>query len=114
MPRAPNSVTALTGADRRFLRAQAHGLRPAVQIGKAGVTDTVIASVDQSLLAHELIKVQFVDFKEEKKALIADIAARTGAEIAGIIGHQAILYRPHPDPARRRIRLPRGGGTPDA
>lgn len=102
-------MTALTGADRRFLRGQARGLRPSVQVGKAGVTDTVIASVDQNLLAHELIKVQFVDFKDQRKSLAADIAARTGSEVAGVIGHQAILYRPHPDPARRRIRLPRGG-----
>lgn len=99
----------LKGADRRHLRKLAHGLQPCVQIGKAGLTPTVLAQIEQNLLAHELIKVRFIDHKDEKKALAAEIATATRSELAGTVGHLAILYRPHPHPEKRRIRLPRRG-----
>lgn len=105
----------LKGADRRYLRKLAHGLQPCVQIGKAGLTPNVLAQVEQNLLAHELIKVRFIDHKDEKKALSAELAAATRSELAGTVGHLAILYRPHPHPEKRRIRLPRRGvGSPSS
>jgi len=100
-------MIALRGADRRHLRSLAHHLEPCVHVGKAGLTAAVVASIDQSLAAHELVKVKFVDFKEEKKALAAEIAERTGSALAGLIGHNAIFYRPHAEPEKRRVRLPR-------
>ncbi len=93
----------LNGKQRKYLRGLAHGLSPVVLIGAKGVGEEQIRAVDEALLAHELIKVRFLDHKEEKRELIAAIAEATGAVIAGIIGHIAILYRPHPDPAKRRI-----------
>ncbi len=97
----------LKGADRRYLRSLAHPLTPCVQIGKAGLTPAVLAQVEQNLLAHELIKVRFVDHRDEKKALAAEIASATGSALAGMVGHIAIFYRPHPHPEKQRIRLPR-------
>jgi RNA-binding protein len=99
-------MNSLSSADRKFLRSRAHHLEPIVYIGKNGVTDQVIDSADKALTAHELIKVRFVDRKDEKKTLVADMAERTGCEVAGIIGHVAILYREHPDAEKRRIKLP--------
>jgi RNA-binding protein len=99
-------MTELSSGQRKFLRSQAHHLDPAVLIGKQGVTDTVIESVNRSLLAHELIKVRFNDHKDRKKALTQEIAERARAQVAGIIGHVAILYREHPEAERRTIRLP--------
>ena len=99
-------MTELNAGQRKFLRSQAHHLEPSVLIGKQGATDTVIESVEKSLLAHELIKVRFHDHKPEKKALAAEIAERSGAQIAGIIGHVAILYKEHPEVEKRIIRLP--------
>src|ERR1700752_3998283 len=57
----------LTNTQKQYLRRMAHELRPVVQIGKNGLTDQVHTTVDQELNAHELIKVKFVDFKDEKK-----------------------------------------------
>ncbi len=93
----------LTGQQRRRLRALAHGLRPLVQVGKAGLTEGLARSAEAALLAHELIKVQFVAFKEAKSELGRELASRLGAEVVGEVGHQVILYRPHPDPALRRV-----------
>ena len=97
---------ALTNPQRKYLRGQAHHLDPAVMVGKQGVTDALIVAVNASLAAHELIKIRFIEFKERRKELTAEIAARTGSEVAGIIGHVAILYRQHPEPEKRKVQLP--------
>jgi len=98
-------MTPLTGAQRRYLRSQAHHLEPAVLIGKNGLTDAVIASVDESLEAHELVKVRFVEHKDEKKTLGPVLAERTRSHLAGMVGHIAILYRQHEDEDKRRIHF---------
>ena len=69
------------------------------------MTETVIRATAQALDAHELIKVRFVDRKDEKRELIENLAARAGCQVAGTIGHTAVLYRQQRDPAKRRIQL---------
>ncbi len=100
-------MSKLRGADRRYLRGQAHHLDPVVHIGQQGLSEAVLSTIDENLTAQELIKIRFVDFKDQKKELSAQIAEELGAELAGTIGHIAILYRPHPEPGKRRIQLPR-------
>jgi RNA-binding protein len=100
-------MSGLSAAQRKHLRGLAHSLAPAVQIGKQGLTETVVRSLDEALAARELIKVKFVAAKEEKLEITAEIDARLGSTCVGTIGHLAILYREHPDPEKRRIRLPR-------
>ena len=97
---------ALQGFQRRFLRGQAHGLKPLVQVGKFGLTDGVTAMLGEALDHHELVKVRFMDFKEDKKELSATLAERCGAELITILGHQALFYRRQPDPEKRKVRLP--------
>jgi RNA-binding protein len=52
-----------------------------------------------------LIKVRFLDFKDMKQSFTDTIVAETGAHLVAIIGHTAILYRQHADPAQRKIQL---------
>jgi hypothetical protein len=54
---------------------------------------------------HELIKIKFAAFKDERKSLAAEIAARTNSEVVWIVGHVAVLYRMQLDPNRRRVLL---------
>ena len=96
----------LAGYQRKALRAMAHDLDPAVLVGQSGLHETLLESVEEALLANELIKVRFVDHKERKKELAPKIAEACGAHLAGMVGHVAILYRPHPEPAKRRVTLP--------
>ena len=93
----------LPGYQRRYLRARAHALRPLVQLGDAGVSDAVVASLVDALEAHELVKVRLRG-AAEKKRLARELAERSGAVLCGLIGHTVILYRPHPE--RPRIELP--------
>jgi RNA-binding protein len=101
----PSSPPRLSGRDRRALRRQAHGLRALVQVGSAGVTDRLVAALDVALRDHELVKVEIVREREERELLADELAERTGSAVAGRVGHIAILYRPAPDPERRRVAL---------
>lgn len=85
----------------------AHHLKPTVYVGKQGVTPTVVKTTDEVLLAQELIKVKFNDRKDEKRVLTDTLARETQAQVVGILGNIATLYRPHPEEEKRRIDLPR-------
>lgn len=86
----------LTSADRRRLKGQAQLLDPVLKVGHQGITQAFLASVDQELRLHELIKIRFAALKEEKKKLAAQIAEATGSALLQIVGHVAVLYRPKP------------------
>ena len=97
---------ALTGSQRKFLRGRAHALEPLVQLGKQGLTAAILFAIDAELARHELIKIRVVGDREAKRAICAAIAARLGCGHAGTVGHVAVLYRPHPEPEKRRFELP--------
>src|SRR4029078_11940618 len=48
--------------------------------------------------------------KEEKQDLAQRMVDGTGATAVGMIGHVITLYREQPDPEKRRIEIPGGGG----
>lgn len=96
----------LRGSQRKYLRSQAHHLKPLVIIGRNGINEQVTGSVDLALKDHELIKIKFGDFKEGKKEISAAIAKATKSEVVGIIGNIAIFYRQHPEPEKREIKIP--------
>lgn len=95
----------LKGSQRKYLRGLAHGMKPVVFVGKQGVALNIISAVEEALNAHELIKLRFLDFKEksQKEELSAQIERETSSECVGMIGHQAIFYRQHKNPKKRKI-----------
>ena len=99
----------LTSAERKYLRGLAQRMDPVVYVGKAGLSDSVVESADLALEAHELVKVRFIDHKDEKDEITQVLAERTGAQVAGRIGHVAIIYRQNPDEDKRRIDLDEAG-----
>lgn len=99
-------MRSLTASEKRYLRSRAHHLRPAVQIGKHGLTESSIAAIDAAVEAHELIKIRFVDRKDERAELAQAAAEAVGGALVGRIGNVAILFRRQPDADRRRLELP--------
>ena len=95
----------LKGSAKKYLRSEAHHLKPVVMVGRNGVSEQLIASVDAALKDHELIKVKFLDYKEEKKEISQEIASTTKSEVVGIIGNIVIFYRQHPQPELRKIKV---------
>ena len=96
----------LKGSTRKWLRGQAHSLKPVVQIGRSGLSEGTLREIGFALDTHELIKVQAVAPKDEKQELARQIEEELGAETVGLIGHILILYREHSDPEQRRFELP--------
>ena len=99
----------LSGKQRRYLRALGHELRPVVQIGRDGLDDGLVAAVDRALTDHELIKIRLHTQGEaanlDRHDAAAALAARTHSEVAQVLGHTVLLYRPHPE--EPTIALPR-------
>jgi RNA-binding protein len=97
---------ALTGKQRRHLRALGHALAPVAHVGKGGLTAPFVDGVDQALRTHELVKLKLLDTADVDRHEAADeLARRTGAEVAQVLGGTILLYRP--DPEEPRIKLPR-------
>ena len=101
-------VMQLTGSQRKYLRGLAHHLNPGAFVGAKGVTQALVEEIETALDGAELIKIKFVDHKdkETKVGLLDEISRRTHAGVAGMVGHVAVLYRPHGNPEKRRIHLP--------
>jgi len=97
----------LKGYQRGYLTRKAHGLQPVVHLGKQGLTDQVVAAVDQALADHELIKVKFVNFKDERSELAAQVGSRIDATLVRVVGNVAIYYRHQTDPQKRVVHLPK-------
>jgi len=97
---------ALTNAQIRFLRGQAHDLKAMLQVGGKGFTDALVTEVELALEHHELIKVKVGGAdREQRDAMIVDLTERADAAVVQRIGHTATLYRPSKD--KRHIVLPR-------
>ncbi|MBK9035945.1 MAG: ribosome assembly RNA-binding protein YhbY [Myxococcales bacterium] len=89
---------ALTGKQRRHLRALGHALAPVAQVGKGGVSEAVIAAVDQALTDHELVKIKLLESLElDRNDAAEQLATGTKAQIAQVLGRTVLLYRPDPD-----------------
>ena len=88
----------LSERQRRHLRALAHGLKPVVRLGEAGLTPAIERETARALEDHELIKVRAsrID-RSAREALFTTLAARTGSALVQRIGHIAVLYRRHPE-----------------
>lgn len=93
----------LTGKQIRRLKSLAHHLEPVVYIGKQGITESLIQAAAQALADHELIKIKFIDFKDEKRSLVEDVVSRTDAALVQIIGNVAVVFRPADNEEKRRI-----------
>jgi RNA-binding protein len=81
----------------RKLRALGHALSPVVAIGKDGLTDAIVRATDAALTTHELIKVKLQrEAPVDRHEAAIDLAARTKATLAQVIGRTLLLYRRHP------------------
>jgi RNA-binding protein len=104
-------MSKLTPAERSELRAQAHGLKPIVIIGEAGLTPSVLKEIDSSLDTHGLIKVRvFGDDREARIAMYQQICTELNTEPVQHIGKLLVIYRPKLDGVKEVKLVKRGKG----
>ncbi len=96
----------LNKAQKQYLKGLANTLRSLVQIGKNGLSDNIIASVDEVLTAHEIVKITVLNTCEtDPMELALDIAAATKSQLVSQLGRKIVLYRKNP--LKTMIELPR-------
>lgn len=97
----------LTGKQRAYLRSLAQKEEAILHVGKAGVTEPVIAQAREALAARELVKGKVLEncmftAAEAQQAL----CQACSAEGVQVIGKVFVLYKRRPDGAK--IVLPKG------
>jgi len=86
----------LTNPQIRKFKAAAQQLEAMLKVGKAGLSEGFIRSVDLALAQHELVKIKFVEFKTEKKELAPQLAEKTASHLVMRVGNVMVLHRPKP------------------
>jgi RNA-binding protein len=94
---APTPPKALTSAKIRELRGLGHSLSAVVSVGKEGITEGLLASCKEQLLAHELIKIKFqAEAPVDRKVASVELATKLGATLCQVLGRTCLLFRAHP------------------
>ena len=84
----------LRGRQRRYLRGLGVALKPAVVVGKGGLSDTLLRAVEAAVGSHELIKVRLLDSVDgDRKVIARELAERAHVELIQVLGRTVLLYR---------------------
>ncbi|WJG07811.1 ribosome assembly RNA-binding protein YhbY [Aliiglaciecola sp. LCG003] len=95
----------LSNKQKQYLKGLAHPIKPVVQLGNNGLTEGVLAEIENALAHHELIKVKVPTDDRDEKALIMDAIIReTKAEKLQTIGHVMVMFRQSDE---KKISIPK-------
>jgi len=96
----------LSKTQKTYLKSLCNTLKPLVTIGKGGISENVVMSLDECLTAHELVKISVLDTcTDDFDELAFDLAAATEAEIVMKIGRKVTVFRKNTK--NPKIKLPR-------
>ena len=96
---------ALNNPQLRKLKAMAQRMDATVKLGKLGLSEAFLNGLDQELGRHELVKVRFDDFKDQKKSIAPQIAEKTNSRLVMRVGNVAVYFRRQPDPKKQKIKF---------
>ncbi len=95
----------LKGKQKSFLRSLGMTMEPIVQIGKDGVTPTLVTAAQEAIKKRELIKVRVLqNAPVEPKDAITMLTERVDADLVQCIGRNGLLYKKNF--AKPKIELP--------
>lgn len=85
---------ALSERQKKHLRRLGHALHPIVRVGQKGMTAGVTEELRLALDHHELVKLSArVGDREERDAVLAELARATGSEFVYRIGNVGLFYK---------------------
>lgn len=89
----------LTPRQRAVLRSLAQSIKPVLQVGKDGVTDALVGSVESALNNRELLKLKVLETSPVGAQEVADelIPRVPDAQFVQVIGRTVVMYRRHPE-----------------
>jgi RNA-binding protein len=95
----------LTSKQKSYLKSIGSTMESVVQIGKGGISPTVVDSARDALTKRELIKVRVLpNSLTEPENTIRELADQTRAELVQVIGRNGLLYKRNEE--KPRIELP--------
>ncbi|MBX4132880.1 ribosome assembly RNA-binding protein YhbY [Frischella sp. Ac48] len=95
----------LSNKQKQYLKGEAHHLKPLVMIGANGLTEGVMAEIENALTYHELIKIKVsAEDRETKKLICEAIIRESGATQIQLIGSILTLFKPSKE---QKINLPK-------
>ncbi|MFO7897066.1 MAG: YhbY family RNA-binding protein [Candidatus Cloacimonadales bacterium] len=84
----------LRGKQKAWLKKRAHKMPVTVMIGDKGITENLIKSLEDNLVAHELVKASIAHPDKRVRAEFAqELAEKTDAIIVNTIGKTVLFYR---------------------
>ena len=85
--------------DKFRLRALANPLKPVVIIGKDGLTENLLGSINDVIRTHELIKLSILKTYEglPTKELAELICSTIDAELIFVVGRTFVIYKKNKD-----------------
>lgn len=84
----------MTSSIRAKLRGIAMNIQPSTQIGKNGISDTLIKQIDEQLESRELIKISVLKNADISARDIAEeLEEATSSEVVQVLGSKITLYR---------------------
>jgi RNA-binding protein len=95
----------LNNAQIRKLKGLAQRMDASLKVGKQGLSDGFIKTLNEELERHELVKLKFVEFKDQRKELAPQLAERTQSYLVTLLGNVVVLYRPNPDESKQKIKF---------
>ncbi|MEM7673858.1 MAG: YhbY family RNA-binding protein [Verrucomicrobiota bacterium] len=84
----------LSQKEKKALRGVAQRLKPTLQIGKNGVTESLVDELDQALSKDELVKARFPKDRDAMTEQIETLATRSNSHCVARVGFSATFYRP--------------------
>jgi len=97
----------LTSKQRAQLRGIANSAETTLHIGKSGITETVVAQLDEGLVAREIVKGKVLENAPMTPREACDaLSAACKAMPVQVIGSKFVIYRPNPKLDKdKRIKL---------
>lgn len=96
----------LTSKQRAYLRSLANTLNVTTMIGKEGITDALLTSIEESFNTKELVKLSILDTAGlDTRGAAEEIAKALNAESVQAIGSKIVLYKKCRE--NPKIQLPR-------
>jgi len=82
-----------------------------VMIGNAGLTESVLKEIAQTLKLHELIKIRVMAERADREAILSAICSQLDAAPVQHIGKILVVYLPNPEAGKIEIKaMPRHRG----
>lgn len=87
-------IPMLTEKQKKLLKRLAHHRKPVVLLGAKGLTEAVLAALDEALQQHELVKVKIAaGDREERDRIIETMVSQTRTELVQRVGNIATVFR---------------------